>query len=1416
MGLHPLHRALLAVSLGAIASLVALSLLPAGAHAQPEDTWLSGTVTNTTLELWGDLLIPVGETLELVNCTVLFHCEPGTSLGIKGGDGSSLIIRDLDGSPTTLYDMTTISSVGDPWGIDCIDGGVLEVRCSRLVGLGDGIAHWSDGVRLLTSYIQCVGEETRFDTDMVLEVDGCTFNLTNGGFTGSGSYASARFSLIESAMGHSFLMGGSVETRVVACTFEGYGGRGLRVSGDRALVEYCTFDHLALGLELSSGRSEVRVCEFLDCTKGISGGGLSTVIEDCAFNSSAMDEFGISLNARAVIIRGCAFEDVLQAVILDGGSYNISDCSFVGCAQGIFAQGSGTLRLEGSSMSGFICGLMCKRYDEDVPFALAEVSGCSFESGDHAIYINKSIDDVRLTDTSFMGCTVGVFIDALPKRTVDILHCSFADISYCALQSLFTVASNRMLRFENCTFTNVSIGLNQTRDGYIKITDSGQEIVLNTNIVRCAFTGPGVAIREELGILTVEDCTFDGSNPGGKHGEGLDLWLSERVPSEVHIGRSHFANCSMCIHFNARGSRGTSIIEVVDTTLEDCGYGVMGSSNGTVSIDRVDFRRCELALNVTNTTTVLLLNTTVRDCGDGLELYWCHLAFLRDVVGSNVTGWLVEMSDLVTAVWKMTRPGNISNVRIKFFGALDLWADTELYEVDLLVDGTDTDWSDVIVHEGVSLSIVRSRLHCTAFGSYGLFTQARSTLEVRESSVSGMRRSYTRPILAGPRVDGGTAIYTDSTFTDCLRCLTVVNGTATVLRCDLEGADSAIHAISSNLTVIDSDLGGGITGLATTWGNLSIQWSTIEGWLGAIVTEGTRVQVSNSTMRPPEGSSSATRADVVGLRMAGGEARLEHVRILGWVVVASLSGGTVELWECELEPGSTGEVLMDCGCRLYNTSWDGRWLVSMGTSSVEVYFSHAIAARYRWSMEPVTGADVVIVPSLEGNDPRHVPLGPFGRCVGVWLMQRRIIERETAWFAPYNLTIELPGLLGEATTRCDAPVDVTILVRDISPPEVHISSPPDGSLHATGTVHVRGTVTELGSGLSALMYCVDSGDWVPVPFGGEVFDIPVSLSDGAHAVSIRALDADGNQGLNYTGVVVDTASPGVGFLSPAGGTSVNATTVLLRGYASAKGGTELARVTLDGMPVPLNGTGEFLYEAALPEEGPHTFVLLALDAAGNRATATLLLVRDTLPPVLKLDGCPNETNEPELVLTGKCTGGNVFVNGREAFQTFDGTFRAILRLSEGTNRIEAIATDEAGNAARAAIDVLLDTVAEGTIVEPIEGAVIRGDAVRLVLVTEHGASAMVVGRTEWMAANGTGDLVIVLDDLPEGALRLSVAFRDRVGNQDVRSVNVTLSGSAPETATTDWGVWAVIIALVVTALVVIVGVKRARRRDRQG
>ncbi len=1405
MGLRPLHRALLVVSLGALASLVALSLMPAGSHALPVDTTLSGTVTNTTLELWGDLYIPAGETLELANCTVLFHCEYGAYFSIRGGDGSGLIIRDLDGNPATRGDMTSISSTELPWSMFCTNGSVLEVRCSELVGLGNTWAHGSDGVRLLDSYIHCVGGEVRFDTDATFEVNGCSLNGTGGFVMVMGRNVKVRNSHVKGASGD-FYATGTVDTLVTDCYFTG-GRRALGVGGGAAWVEYCTFNGSFIGVDITSAHAEVRGCAFIDCVRGVDEGSQSLLIEDCSFTSGGMDSYGVSSNSNVVELRDCSFEGLYRAVssVSNPGLLNISACQFEVCDVCVFSFSRSTVRIDGSDLRGSIIGVNCSY------LARLDVLDSSFTDVETAISM-ASVDSMRVADTVFTNGLYGAVVSSgavgAVFQTIDIARCSFKNISEAAIWSLFGAGTKRTMRIEDCTFEDSARCVNQTVDGMI-----GASVKLNTTIVRSVFKGLGTAFEGWPGLLTIEDSTFDGADAGsGANGTGLDLLLIQPVACELHVRQDAFSNCSLGIGFYAGGSRPTAVIEILDTVFEDCTRGIVGCSNGTVALDRVAFARCGLALNVTKTTTVDIRNTTVRDCGDGLELFWCYRAYLRDVVGSHVTGWFVEMSDLVTAAWEMTRPANITDVRIKLFGAFDLRADVELYEVELLVDGTNSDWSDVLVREGVRLGVIRSRLHCTAHGSYGLFAEAGSTLEVRESNVSGMRWSSSRPILVGPWVEGGTVRYIDSVFRDCFRCLTVINGTAEVLRSSLVGEERGILAKSSNVTVEGSIISGGGTGLRMTSGTLTVRSSMILGALGSVDAEGSNVIMSEGTLALDAGASMLGRADVVGLRLTGCTAKLEHIRVQGWAVVALLSGGTVELWECDLNPGSVAEVRMDCACRLYTTSWDGTWYVSGQASSVEIYFSHTVTARYHWSMEPAAGMEVVITPALEGSDTLRLALGPFGRYVGLWIMQRQILERQVLELAPYTFTIELPGLWGESASPCDAPMDVTLLVRDIAAPEVHIMGPADGSLHATGTVRVWGTIEELGSGLDAFMYCVGSGDWVPVPAGGENWEVNVHLGDGRQVVSVRALDLDGNQGLNYTSVIVDTAPPELAFLSPAGGSSFNATSVGLRGSASAKGGTALAGVTLDGAPVSMETSGEFSLEAPLSKEGPHTFVLLAVDAAGNRATATLVLIRDTVPPELLLDGCPNETNEPELVLTGHCRDGSVTVNGREAFQAFDGTFTMSMSLVEGVNQIEVVASDEAGNTARALVWVHLDTIARGTILSPVEGAIIRGDALALVLSTEPHAIAMVIGRTDWTAANGTGDLVLELDGLLEGSLRFTVSFRDRMGNEAVRTVNVTLVGSEPTTSGMDWGV--VVMVLVVVAAVVATAMLVRRRRRR--
>jgi hypothetical protein len=130
-----------------------------------------------------------------------------------------------------------------------------------------------------------------------------------------------------------------------------------------------------------------------------------------------------------------------------------------------------------------------------------------------------------------------------------------------------------------------------------------------------------------------------------------------------------------------------------------------------------------------------------------------------------------------------------------------------------------------------------------------------------------------------------------------------------------------------------------------------------------------------------------------------------------------------------------------------------------------------------------------------------------------------------------------------------------------------------------------------------------------------------------------------------------------------------------------------ALITVNGVVVPPTTPGAATYARAIDlTSGPNTLVIVAVDAAGNRASRTVTIVLDTVPPSLQITG-PEEgatTGERQVVVTGTTEpGANLTVAGAPVAVGPAGEWSAVVQLLSGTNRIVVQASDAAGNTATA-------------------------------------------------------------------------------------------------------------------------------------
>ena len=140
---------------------------------------------------------------------------------------------------------------------------------------------------------------------------------------------------------------------------------------------------------------------------------------------------------------------------------------------------------------------------------------------------------------------------------------------------------------------------------------------------------------------------------------------------------------------------------------------------------------------------------------------------------------------------------------------------------------------------------------------------------------------------------------------------------------------------------------------------------------------------------------------------------------------------------------------------------------------------------------------------------------------------------------------------------------------------------------------------------------------------------------------------------------------------------------------------KVTAVTVDGQAATLAG-GSFSAGPFPLTEGARTIALVASDAAGNTATASLRVVRDSQAPAVAISqplaGALVGASSVDVV--GTATDPNlasVTVNGTAASVT-GSTFRAQrVPLAEGSNTLVALATDRAGNSGQATSTVVRDT-----------------------------------------------------------------------------------------------------------------------------
>jgi hypothetical protein len=297
----------------------------------------------------------------------------------------------------------------------------------------------------------------------------------------------------------------------------------------------------------------------------------------------------------------------------------------------------------------------------------------------------------------------------------------------------------------------------------------------------------------------------------------------------------------------------------------------------------------------------------------------------------------------------------------------------------------------------------------------------------------------------------------------------------------------------------------------------------------------------------------------------------------------------------------------------------------------------------------------------------------------------------------------------DATGRTAAATVMVFL--DTIRPVVQIDSPAPGTVR--GVIDWSASATDSGSGVARVDFLVDGG--LLTSFNEAPFEASLdtaSFGDGPHVLMARAFDMSGNSASAMVSILVDHTPPMVSFDAPEAGSTVNGLVSFQTLASDGGSGLSFLEVQVNGGPTSTSPAAS--YDPPVPSDvmsgeedttrwadGPLNFTATAIDAAGNRAVVTLVvLVDNAVEQSLVLSPAEGSIVSGVVPITVEFSGAaidtmEVFVDevrrGASTQSPFTVNFDTRTRL-DGEMVIAATVTDVNGNFASASARVTVDNM----------------------------------------------------------------------------------------------------------------------------
>jgi hypothetical protein len=237
----------------------------------------------------------------------------------------------------------------------------------------------------------------------------------------------------------------------------------------------------------------------------------------------------------------------------------------------------------------------------------------------------------------------------------------------------------------------------------------------------------------------------------------------------------------------------------------------------------------------------------------------------------------------------------------------------------------------------------------------------------------------------------------------------------------------------------------------------------------------------------------------------------------------------------------------------------------------------------------------------------------------------------------------------------------------------------------------------------------------------------------------------------------------------------------LNGYYKTRPTVSLTATSPSGLAVSIyyriNAGSDTQYSSPVQlPEGSVTFSYYARDTQGNQEPARQLTFKvDTTAPLITITA-PLEgsaTGNANITVTGRTeAGASVVINSSPATTQPTGDFTGSVTLHEGSNAIQVVATDIAGNVGQTRVNVTLDTKPPVlTTTSPKIYSTVMTQQVTVSGKTEAGATVMIGGSKVNVAADGSFSILYMFPK--EGLNVIEVSSTDAAGNVAKATIPVT-------------------------------------------